>query len=102
MADFPQQHEVHFPANASRAEDTPRNVVPPHPQSAPSYYPLPAPGQLHDYAGVVPDGEVSIGVAMIFHSRKKGSYALCNFSSHRRMLLVTFEQTMTERTITHL
>jgi hypothetical protein len=76
MADFPQQHEVHFPGNASPAAGAPRNDAPPHPQSAPSYCPLPAPGLLHGYAGVVPDGVVSIGVAMITHSR--GAHMRCS------------------------
>lgn len=61
MADFPQQREVHFPVNASPAADAPWNVPPPHPHSAPMYYPLPVPGQPHGYAGVAPDDVVSIG-----------------------------------------
>ena len=71
MADFPQQHrqhEAHFPGNASPAADAPWNVAPPHPLSVPLYYPLPVPGQPHGYAGVVPDGVVSIGVVLISHS----------------------------------
>jgi hypothetical protein len=72
MADFPQQHEVHFPGNASPAADAPRDVAPPHPQSAPSYYPLPVP---HGNAGVMPDGVVSIGVAIISHSQ--GAHMRC-------------------------
>jgi hypothetical protein len=77
MADFPQQHEVQFPGNASPAADAPLNDAPPHPQPAPSYCPLPVPGQPHGhgYAGVVPDGVVSIGVAMISHSR--GAHMRC-------------------------
>lgn len=72
MVDFPQQHEVHFPGNASPVEVAPWNVDPPHPQPAHSHYPLPVPGQLYGYAGVVPDGMVStsIGVVMISHSRE--------------------------------
>lgn len=96
MADFPQQYEVHFPGNASPAADAPRDVAPPHPQSVPSYYLLPAP---HGQAGVMPDGVVSIGIDLSF---TRGSYALCNFSSHQRMLLVTADQTMTRRIIPHL
>jgi len=57
MVDFPQQHGVLLPGNVSPPADAPWNVAPPHPQSAPSYYPLPVPGQPHGYAGVVvPDG----------------------------------------------
>jgi hypothetical protein len=74
MADSPQQHEVRFPGNASPVADAPWNDFPPLPQSVPPYYPLPVPGQPHGYAGVVPDGVVSIGVAVISHSR--GAYLL--------------------------
>jgi hypothetical protein len=73
MADFPQQHEVYFQGNADAP--LPVNDAPPHPQSAPSYYPLPIPGQPHGYAGVVPDGVVSISVAMISYSR--GAHMRC-------------------------
>ena len=78
MADLvPQQHEVYFPGNASPPADAPLNGAPPHPQSTPSYYPLQVPvlGQPHGYAGVAPDGVVSIGVAMISHSR--GAHMRC-------------------------
>jgi hypothetical protein len=70
MADFPQRDEVHFPGNASPSADAPRNVAASHPQSAPLYYRLPVLEQPYGYAGVGPDGVVSIGVAIISHSRE--------------------------------
>ena len=67
MADFPQQHKVHFPGNASAVVDAPLNVALPYPQSASLYYPLPVPGQPYGYAGVVKNDVVSIDVVAISH-----------------------------------
>ena len=105
MVDSPQQYEVHVPGHrdmSPAAADAHWNVTPPHPQSVPAYYPLPVPGQPHGYAGVVPDGVVSIGVTLISHSR--GLICMCHFSSHQLMLLVTAtaDQMMTGRIIPHL
>ena len=73
MANFPQQHEVHFPGNASATADPPWNVALPRPQLG--IYPVPVLRQPRGYAGVVPDDMVSIGVAMISHSQ--GAHMCC-------------------------
>jgi hypothetical protein len=57
--DSPQRREDHFLRSAPPAADAPWNTTafpaPQHPQSAPSPYPRPIPGQLRGHAGVVRD-----------------------------------------------